>query len=220
MKIEYTRYFPINEARAEFDDAKDRRTVSGYAAVFASRSELIGGMFLEEIAPGAFRKTLQEGDPVMVWSHDTSKPLARRSNASLALKEDERGLWFEADLGATTWGDDAYSAISTGLVTQMSFGFEVMRDEWLDGGDMPLRIVRELKLYEVSPVVFPAYPATEVQARSVFARSPLNESDDLTNRNTSAPGPAPHPDAVRICTIPLDYAKERDRVHLALIEGV
>lgn len=217
MSIEYTRYFPINEMRAALDETTEAKRVSGYASVFASRSEPIGGMFIEEIMPGAFSKTLREGDQLMVWSHDQSRPLARRSNGTLTLEEDDRGLKFTAILGDTSWGEDAYESIARGLVNQMSFAFQVVRDEWLPYGDMAIRKVRELKLLEISPVVFPSYEATEVQARCVLDRSKLNLSDDPTNRNTSAPGPAPHPDAVRISTIKLDFAREIERISLALL---
>lgn len=163
-----TRYFTLSELRAETEG--DTRKISGYASVFNSFSEPIGGMFREIVRPGAFRKTIAEGDQVLLWSHDTAKPLARKSAGTLALTEDDRGLKFEAKMNGTSWADDAMKAIESRDVTQMSFGFSVIKDRWTFDAQNELdqRELLEVALYEVSPVAFPAYPATDVQARSIY----------------------------------------------------
>lgn len=163
-----TRYFTLSDLRAEIEG--ETRKISGYASVFNSYSEPIGGMFREIVRPGAFRKTLSEGDQVLLWSHDTAKPLARKSAGTLDLSEDDRGLKFEARLNGTSWAQDALKAMESRDVTQMSFGFSVIKDRWTfdQANELDQRELLEVALFEVSPVAFPAYPATDVQARSIY----------------------------------------------------
>jgi hypothetical protein len=56
-------------------------------------------------------------------------------------------------------------AIQSGAIDGMSFRFSVVRDQWADGKKMPSRTINEVKLYELGPVVFPAYAATSVGVR-------------------------------------------------------
>ena len=176
QKIEYRRVFNVDELRAEKTEGK--RSISGYAAVFDSESEPLYGFFREVIRQGAFTKTVSEGDQVLVWSHDMSKPLARKSADTLEIREDARGLWFRASLNTTSWAEDAFKAIESRDVTQMSFGFSVVKDRWTYAdGDFDQRELLEVALHEISPVAFPAYTATEVQARSIYEASKGDGAD-------------------------------------------
>ena len=60
-------------------------------------------------------------------------------------------------------------AIAGGAIDGMSFRFRVTREEWDETGDIPVRTIRELDLFELGPVVFPAYEATSVGVRSLLA---------------------------------------------------
>lgn len=194
-----TRYFTLSELRAETEG--ETRKISGYASVFNSFSEPIGGMFREIVRPGAFRKTISEGDQVLLWSHDTAKPLARKSAGTLNLSEDERGLKFEAKMNGTSWADDAMKAIESRDVTQMSFGFSVIKDRWTfdQQNELDQRELLEVALFEVSPVAFPAYPATDVQARSIYdaAKAQSVTTPEATGAGTASReiDTTPEPDA-------------------------
>ena len=148
------------ELRATEDDG-DGMTFRGYAAVFNSPSEPLP--FVESIAPGAFRRSLNSGrETRMFWNHNVDQVLATTKNQSLRLAEDERGLLVEADLPNTTAGRDLAELVRTGTVHSMSFGFSVPKggDAWSENRDS--RELREVILHEVSVVTgFPAYPATE-----------------------------------------------------------
>lgn len=149
----------------------DSRIVRGYAAVFDQLSVDMWGM-QERIRPGAFRESLKSAghDILALWAHDTSKPLASRAAKTLELREDDHGLAFEMDLSSTiSWVRDSYEAIRSGLVGKMSFGFSVIDDEWSTEGKKTIRSIKNLDLYEVSPVAFPAYEGTEAEARSLKA---------------------------------------------------
>lgn len=165
-----TRTYQIEELRAT--DENGIRKVGGYAAVFEKLSEDLG-MFVplrEKIQRGAFSDSLTKGDIRAFWNHNHDIVLGRNKNQSLRLNEDTHGLAFELTLADTQAGRDAFTLIQRGDVSAMSFGFRVRKDSWERPKDKNSPVVRTLldvELLEVSPVAFPAYPQTEVQARSL-----------------------------------------------------
>lgn len=164
IKLE-RRFFNLTniELRAGEDG---QRTIAGYAAVFNSLSEMLWG-FREKIAPGAFSDVL-DGDVRALWNHDTNIVLGRTRAGTLRLKEDNTGLAVEIDAPASAVAQ--IEALERGDVDQMSFGFNVLPggDEWEEEEDgLVVRTIRKVsRLYEVSPVTFPAYPATSVGVRN------------------------------------------------------
>jgi phage head maturation protease len=91
----------------------------------------------------------------------------------LTLTEDAHGLRVEISPPNTSWGRDAVESIKRGDVDQMSFGFDVLADDWDQADDGQLiRTLKKVRLWEVSPVVFPAYPQTSVSVRG-------NPQDDI-----------------------------------------
>jgi HK97 family phage prohead protease len=147
------------EVRAE------SRTIAGYAAVFNSETD-IGGMFREQIAKGAFKPSLN-ADVRALFDHDTSHVLGRTKAGTLRMSEDDHGLAVEIDLPDTQTGRDLRESMARGDIDGMSFGFRVTKQEWDESGEVPLRTIREVELFEVSVVTFPAYADTEVALRSL-----------------------------------------------------
>ena len=137
--------------------------IEGHALVFDSRSEDLG--FREVIAPGACRGALQRrNDQFLLWQHDSSQVLARRSAGTLELREDERGLFFRAELVNTSIGRDAAELVRTGHIDSMSFGFSMVdgKDEWSRVAGEDYRRITELgDILEVSIVSRAAYAATD-----------------------------------------------------------
>ena len=157
------RSFPVVELRAQTTDAGPR--ILGYAAPFGVLSENLGG-FREMVKAGAFTNTLKANDVRALWQHDPLYVLGRLNNNTLALKEDERGLWFEATPPDTQWARDALVSIQRGDVSQMSFAFNAVNEEWTATSEGLVRTLIEVQLFDVSPVTFPAYPQTSAQVRS------------------------------------------------------
>lgn len=169
----------------ELRDASGRPKIVGYAAVFNSWScDLYG--FREKIAPGAFKKTLQESDVRALWNHDTGMVLGRSKAGTLSLSEDDKGLLVDIDPPDSASG--LLETMRRGDVDQMSFGFLVIRDLWEEDrkADTVSRTLLEVQLIEVSVVAFPAYDATSVgvraidqakEIRSKFAPVALTEPD-------------------------------------------
>ncbi|GAF75291.1 unnamed protein product, partial [marine sediment metagenome] len=141
------------------------------------------------IKPGAFSKTLKDGTDIFaVWNHDTSAVLGRRKNGTLQLLEDDHGLHIEISPPDTPTAQEVRELIRQGFVDKMSFCFDVVKEVWTDNGDegVDLREIKEVKLYEVSPVLFPAYDGTTVTARGCKPERPREL------KQKAEPGPAPH----------------------------
>jgi HK97 family phage prohead protease len=148
------------EVRAEGDGM----TFTGYASVFNSPSEDLGG-FIEYVAPGAFKRSLQSRNEVkLLWNHDSGEPLASLRGGTMQLVEDERGLKVTAQLPQTSRGRDVAELLRTNVINEMSFGFNVIKDSWSRDGQT--RTLESVRLFEVSVVSFGAYKATEAAVRS------------------------------------------------------
>lgn len=147
----------IHATNFEIRETGDGMSFTGYAAVFNSDSEPLP--FIERIAPGAFKRSLQSRNEVkLLWNHDAGEPLASVRGGTLRLTEDEIGLRVEATLANTTRGRDVAELIRSKTIDSMSFGFSVIRDSWsADGG---VRTLEAVRLFETSVVSFPAYTST------------------------------------------------------------
>lgn len=140
------------------------RVVTGYAAVFGSPSQPLWGEWREQIQPGAFAESLaSEDDIYALWQHSSAQPIASRDAGTLKLEEDKKGLRCEITFGDSSTEEFWYSKIKDGTIKRMSFGFE-SQEEGTDY-DTKMRTLVRVKLFEVSPVTWPAYPATSLSAR-------------------------------------------------------
>jgi HK97 family phage prohead protease len=161
------------EVRAEGDGM----SFTGYASVFNSPSEDLGG-FVEYVAPGAFKRSLQSRNEVkLLWNHDSGEPLASLRGGTMQLVEDERGLKVTAQLPNTTRGRDVAELLRTNVISEMSFGFNVIKDNWSRDGQT--RTLESVRLFEVSVVSFGAYKATEATVRSQPTINPDQLADAL-----------------------------------------
>jgi len=143
--------------------------IRGHAAVFGSMSEDLGG-FREQIAPGAFKKTIGDNPDVRALvNHDPNYVLGRTRAGTLRLAEDNTGLAIEIDSPPTTWARDLEVSMRRGDVDQMSFGFRAIRDSWTEDAAGPVRTLREVALVDVSVVTFPAYTSTAAAVRALRA---------------------------------------------------
>ncbi len=168
MKDLERRTFGIVELRVEAADGDVVPSISGHAAVFDSLSEDLGG-FRERVAPGAFAATIAEDDIRALFNHDPNLVLGRNRAGTLRLAEDDDGLAIGIDPPDTAAARDIVTMIKRGDVTQMSFGFRTISDEFQMVDGEVVRTLKAVRLFDVSPVTFPAYPQTDVAARSIEA---------------------------------------------------
>ncbi len=158
------------------DSQGDEMALVCYAALFNTESKDLGG-FREVIAPGAFKRSLAQGDEVVcLFNHDPNKVLGRYSAGTLQCAEDSRGLIFRCKLDANNSEHmNLRSSVLRGDVKACSFAFTVARDgqtftEKNDGqNSYMVRTLTDVNLLDVSAVTYPAYEQTVVAARSTDA---------------------------------------------------
>lgn len=148
MGMQY-KLFSINSKDVQYSPGS--RTISGYAAVFGNRDKA-GDVLLK----GCFAKSIQERGPqsgandkiLLLWMHDMSEPIG----AITELREDDKGLYFEARIDEIDLGDRAIKQLESGTLNQFSIGFSYVWEKcgYNETGDDFL--VGEVKLYEVSIV--------------------------------------------------------------------
>lgn len=141
----------------------------GHAAVFNELSQDLGG-FREQIAPGAFTEALQRDDIRALFNHDANFVLGRNRSGTLKLVEDTRGLAIEIEPPDTQFARDLITSMKRGDITQMSFAFQVMPNgqDWAkDEEGRVIRTLKKLRLFDVSPVTYPAYTGTDIALRSM-----------------------------------------------------
>lgn len=160
----------------------DGAVLVGHGAVF-NQETVIGGAFREMVLPGAFKKTIQEADVRALFNHEPNLVLGRNKAGTLRLAEDDSGLAYEIDLPSTQYALDLAKSIERGDISQSSFSFETVKDGWdypkRDDGALPLRSLRELRLYDVSPVTFPAYEGTDVDLQRALRSLAIDLSRPL-----------------------------------------
>lgn len=179
------------EIRDAGEDGGDGLTLDGYGAVFGTPTRIDSweGTFDEDIARGAFKKSLSERTPVLQFDHGRHPMVGSIPLGSFeSLSEDADGLHVVARLHDNWLVQPVRDAIRSKAIPGMSFRFSVVKDEWrtaageplvgqqidralmaadpADPTSIPKRTLREVKLYEVGPVVFPAYAETSVGVRS------------------------------------------------------
>lgn len=168
--------------RAEDDESMGRMV--GYAAVFNSLSEDLGG-FREQIAPGAFRQSIgPDADIKALWNHNSDNVIGRTTSGTLRIMEDDVGLRVEIDPPQSA--RQYIESVKRGDVNQMSFGFSVMPggDRFEESNDgMIIRTLTNVRLMEVSPVAFPAYRATTIDSRRFEQWRDTKKPEKVTERD-------------------------------------
>lgn len=180
--------------RAETGEEGDGRSFDGYAAVFDSVTRINSweGRFDERIAKGAFRKSIKERMPVLQFDHGRHPYIGSMPIGAIrGLKEDTKGLHVDARLHADPFFGPLREAIASTSIHGMSFRFEVVKEDWHykgkritdpdevmrliygryddddDDDEVIMRTLKELKVPELGPVVFPAYSDTTASVRSL-----------------------------------------------------
>ncbi len=170
-RFQHVNKTPTVEIRKNSDGTK---TLTGYAAVFDSLSEDLGG-FREVIRKGAFDESLAENPDVSARIQHMGglSTIGRTTNGTLRLSTDKKGLKYEVDLPDTSAARDIYALVSRGDIDKSSFAFSLRNDgdqpsqEWFCESDPPTRELLRVNLHDVAPVDGPAYMDTTVSARAL-----------------------------------------------------
>ena len=180
------RTLPLEELR--INNLEEKRFIEGHAAVFDSWSETLGGIFpfKEKVRKGAFSQTIEKDDIRALFNHDPNYVLGRNKAGTLELKEDETGLYVRIIPPDTQAARDLITSIERGDINQMSFGFTVEEEKWDTVEGIDVRELRKVKLFDVSPVTFPAYPSTDVGVRAMESyenyRAEVRNKEEMKSR--------------------------------------
>lgn len=178
-ELRQVRAVPTNFQTRELEDGTP--IIEGYFAVFGDVYQIGPGMS-ESIAPGAFTEALDEDDVRALINHDTTLVLGRNTAGTLALTQDEHGLFGTVQINPNDRSAmDCYARVQRGDVSGCSFGFEIAAEDTdiSDDGSVHWTITKVKPLYEVSCCTFPAYPETNIEARS-------KEREELRQRKHEA----------------------------------
>ena len=145
-----------------------KRYIEGYFARFDDLYDMGWGV-TETIDPHAFDRSIKDGDDVRVLvNHDTTKVLGRTASGTATIRVDDVGLWASAEINeADTDATNEAARMERGDVTGASFGFEIrdIEREYDQSKGTIHRILKDVRLFEVSVCTFPAYQKTAVGVR-------------------------------------------------------
>lgn len=174
------------ETRADEQDGK--KYIEGHAALFNEETWI--GDFREYIATDAFSDVLKD-DTRVLFNHDPSQILARTTNKTAEIKQDEKGLHYRFEVPNTTLGNDLFELVNSGIINQSSFGFTIKDEKWQRDEEGTIREITKVgKLFDVSPVSFPAYEQTSDLAVAkrkynffIEKQNNKKEEEDLVKRS-------------------------------------
>lgn len=182
MLIDVPRDNLVRSVDFRAEPSADGLTLEGYAAVFNAETTIDSweGQFREQIAPGAFKRSIGMKTPVLQFDHGQHPLIGSLPIGVIrSVSEDSHGLKVRARLSDNWLVEPVRDAIRDGAISGMSFRFRVIADRWdkPKGDDLPLRTITELDCLECGPVVWPAYSQTSVGVRSRAALDALNDPE-------------------------------------------
>lgn len=187
MKIELR----SNENQLIGNESGGLLRVSGYVNKTGQWSQMLGRspQFKERIEKGAFQRAIDKAKNILFLAeHDNAKVLSSIEAGSLSLREDENGLFIEAEIAPTSWGRDYHTLVERNLAKGMSFGMKVLKDSWKKLSDGTYeRSISDLELFEISITKNPAYLQSSIEARSIeLIENPKIEEGVFNNMNLNA----------------------------------
>jgi len=193
MPKQERRFSPPTE-RVELRASEQGQTIVGYAAVYydgtpGTEYDMGYGM-VERMMPGAFDRAIREDDVRSLFNHNPDQILGRNRAGTLIMTSDAKGLRYEVPPPTTAVGTDVLASVKRGDVTGSSIMFEALAVLWRKDGDRDIREIRDVRLWDVGPVTFPAYESTEAQVRArelALSDKPQPPAlpDPLTPKNTA-----------------------------------
>ncbi len=152
------------EERADGDDDEKTTTrLRGYATVYGAKTVWFWDEWRELVAPGAYDESVRRDDVCTLWQHDDSQPLGRVSSGTMRVWSDDVGVGYAVE--PPGWAAGYVETVRRKDVTQSSIGFDVLEDEWgkdPDEDDKYLRTIHKARMWEASPVTWPAVLETSV----------------------------------------------------------
>jgi len=158
------------ELRSLSVDGDEQRYVEGYGIIWDRETEIYSGYY-EKINKNAFDKSLAKNKEIKSYiNHSHEQVLSTtKSTPALQLEVREKGLWFKSPIPDTTYGRDLMELLRRGTIRGASFMFSINKNgETIRKDDKGFhREIVDAELFEIGPVLNPAYPQTKVGLRSI-----------------------------------------------------
>lgn len=153
------------------DINEEEGTFTGYASTFTSQPDSYGDV----VDKGAFKKTIKENRNriKVLWNHDRYEPIGK----PVEMAEDDYGLLVKGKLTlGVQRAREVLALMKDGVINEMSIGYDTIAEKW--EGEKPNRVrhLKELKLFDVSPVTYAANP-TAVILDAKAAENALTHND-------------------------------------------
>lgn len=160
------------------DSPTGGRMAVGYAFRYGAVSQNLGG-FVETIMPGAATRTIQQDDLRALFNHAPDNLLGRMGAGTLRVTDDNVGLAYQIDMPDTSLGRDLSTLIARRDLAGSSFTFIPIGARSVSWArterGFPLRQIRSMKMRDIGPVTFNAYPDSDVSLRSLALGSLAEE---------------------------------------------
>jgi len=159
-------------------------TISGTAAIFNATTDM--GWYIEQVDSKAFDNA-DMTDVVALFNHDDDEILSRTTGQpdDLILTIDSTGLMYEFK-AKNECALEVAQNIQLGFIKGSSFAFTCNGEMWEydvvqpDGTVKDVRTITSIeKVYDVSPVTWPAYQDTDVAARAKNLNKPTTSGKDF-----------------------------------------
>jgi HK97 family phage prohead protease len=141
---------------------------------------------VERIAPGAFDRAIAEDDVRGLFNHRAEFVLGRKAAGTLRLSTDAKGLRYEIDPPDTQVARDLIESLKRGDISGSSFAFLTRADTVERSADGYVVTLRDVELFDVGPVTYPAYTAAESGVRSDAGAAGELSAQAIRNRAGAA----------------------------------
>lgn len=160
------RTFITSNAEFRAEEKNQEKYLEGYFIRFNQETNLYGNVY-EQISPDSIPDDIGSQDIRALFNHDTAKVLGRTTSGTLELRKDALGIYGKVKINEQdTEALNIYSRVMRGDISSASFGFFLNAQDIKERDDETVHItIRDIELFEVSVVTFPAYPQTEIGAR-------------------------------------------------------
>jgi hypothetical protein len=148
-------------------------SVFGYALKWGKSYDM--GYFTEEIQRSALSEA-DMSDVRILFNHDPNLIIGRTKSGTATVGTDETGMWYRASIPDSPTGQNLIEALKRGDIDQSSWSFQIARneagmsvgDEWRMKDGKEHRVITKVKrVFDASPVTYPANPDTSVAMRSL-----------------------------------------------------
>jgi len=172
-KMEKRTYQKTHNLRAE-SRSDGSKTLEGYFIVFDVETNIYFNYY-EKVARESVVESVNNGEIVALFNHETDKVLGSQKAGTLKINIDDKGVYGVISLNEKdTEALNVYERVARGDIGGCSFGFTI--DEELVDVDEQGNYhstLKKIDVFEVSIVTFPAYKETDINARAKVEKTKI-----------------------------------------------